>query len=215
MGRAFTVKNLVTKKFNTMPFENEWLESFGCPERACHWTIWGQSGSGKTTFLLQLAKYLSNFDRVIYNSKEEGLSESLKIAVNRVDLNDIPSGRILFTDESLPEQTKRLERKKSQNIIINDSIQEMNFNKTEYLDFKDKFANKLFIWVSQATPNGKHPSNNLGQFIRHASPVKVNISGYVAFITSRYEGFKPFVIWPDGAKEYWGLDYTELKNAKQ
>ncbi len=212
MKRAFTVSNLINKKFNTMEFDGAWLESFGCPERSGHWTAWGQSGSGKTTFLLMLAKYLTNFDRVIYNTKEEGISQSLQLAIDRIGIDGIKPGKLLFTDETLPEQTIRLQKKKSPNIIIDDSIQEMNFTKAEYLEFKKLFPNKLFIWISQSTPNGKHPSNNIGQFIRHASSVKINILGYVAFITSRYEGRKPFVIWEEGAQEYHGIEFNELNS---
>lgn len=208
--KAFTIKNLMTKKFDIMEFENEWLESFGNPEKSCTISVWGQSGSGKTTFLLMLIKYLSNFDRCLYNTREEGISETLRIAAERVGLGELKPGRVQFTNEDLEEQTIRLMKKKSPNIILNDSIQVMNFSKSDWISFSKQFSNKLFIWISQATPNGKHPSNNLGQFIRHSSDIKIHIEGYMAFFTSRFGGNNPFTIWPEGANKYWGFEYDEF-----
>ena len=122
---------------------------------------------------------------------------------------------MLFTDECLEEQTERLSKRKSPSIIFNDSIQEMGFDRYQFLDFKKRFNNKIFIWISQATPNGRHPSNNLGQFIRHSSDVKIHIMGYMAFVTSRYGSKKPYVIWKDGAQDYYGADMEQATQELQ
>ena len=37
--------------------------------------------------------------------------------------------------------------------------------------------------------------------------IKVRVEGFVAFVRSRYGGNKPFVIWEEGAKKYWGRKY--------
>lgn len=36
------------------------------------------------------------------------------------------------------------------------------------------------------------------------------MKGYVAFVVSRYGGNKPYVIWEDGAKKFWGDKYNEV-----
>lgn len=41
-------------------------------------SVWGNSGNGKTSFVMQLCKYLCRFGRVAYNSLEEGASLTMK-----------------------------------------------------------------------------------------------------------------------------------------
>ena len=56
MARAISVNQLLAKKRNLMPFEGVWLDIIGRPELAGSWFIYGSSGNGKTTFVLQLCK---------------------------------------------------------------------------------------------------------------------------------------------------------------
>ena len=72
MKRALSVRDILDKKYNTFPFEGKWKEAFGTPERVGVWFIWGNSGNGKTSFVMQLCKELCKYDRVVYNSLEEG-----------------------------------------------------------------------------------------------------------------------------------------------
>ena len=52
------VRELLSMKFDVMDFKGPWYDAFGTPERRGVWIIWGNSGSGKTSFALQLCKYL-------------------------------------------------------------------------------------------------------------------------------------------------------------
>lgn len=67
-AKVITVKNLYAKRYRTMEFDGRWLASFGNPDVSGSWLVWGKSGSGKTTFLLMLSKYLTQFERVLYLS---------------------------------------------------------------------------------------------------------------------------------------------------
>lgn len=89
MARAASVEQVLKTKFQLLPFEGDWLESLGCPELTGTWIIWGSSGNGKTRFALQLCKYLCRFGRVAYNSLEEGVSQSLKLALNDVNMMEM------------------------------------------------------------------------------------------------------------------------------
>ena len=62
------VRELLSMKFDVMQFDGPWYDAFGTPERRGVWIIWGNSGSGKTSFALQLCKYLCRFGRVAYDS---------------------------------------------------------------------------------------------------------------------------------------------------
>ena len=65
--RAISVDELTRMKFIDMDFKGRWLASFGVPERSGIWIIWGNSGNGKTRFAMQLAKYMTQFGKVVCN----------------------------------------------------------------------------------------------------------------------------------------------------
>ena len=84
--QALSVSQLLAQKKETFELSPEWKIAFGEPEVIGTWIIWGQSGNGKTTFALSLAKELSRHGVVLYNSLEEGASLSLMNAAERVGL---------------------------------------------------------------------------------------------------------------------------------
>lgn len=62
------VRELLSMKFDTLPFEGEWYDAFGTPESRGVWIVWGKSGSGKTSFVMKLCKELCKYGRVVYDS---------------------------------------------------------------------------------------------------------------------------------------------------
>lgn len=206
MARAISVHELLTKKRKVMDFEGEWLDMVGCPEMQGAWIIWGSSGSGKTRFSLQLAKYLTRFGKVAYNSLEEGDSESLARAFGEVGMEDV-SKNIVLLEESIKELSERLSKQKSPKIIIIDSLQYTEMNYSSYKELRQKHKNKLFIFISHA--DGKSPAGRVAKSVRFDSFVKIFVKGYKAFPVSRYGGGETYTIWSEGAKRYWGDNKEE------
>jgi len=200
--RAISVHQFLQKKFIEMPFEGKWEASFGIPERSGVWIIWGMSGNGKTNFALQLGKYLTSFGKVVYDTLEEGTRKSFKLAINRANMRDISRRFLILNRESMEDLKVRLRRRKSPHIIIIDSLQYTGMTRKEYIELKEEFDDKLFIFISHA--EGKNPKGALADFARYDADVKIRIEGYKAFPTSRYGGNIEFVIWQTGAAEYWG-----------
>lgn len=212
MARALTYKNIENYKPVELEFSGRWEASFGRPEMKGSWLVWGGSGSGKTRFALQLCKYLCRFGRVAYNSLEEGLSKSMKIAFMQAGMKEV-DGRFIFLDmENKADLERRLERRKSPDAVIIDSLQYFRMTLSDYERFKRKFPNKLFIFISHT--KGGEPKGSVAESIRYDAFVKVWIEGYKAFPVSRYLGGEapPFIIWTQGAEDYWGNN--ELKNRK-
>lgn len=204
MARALSIKNIEEYKPVEMEFSGKWEASFGCPELRGSWLVWGNSGNGKTRFALQLSKYLCQFGKVAYNSLEEGLSKSMKKAIMDVGMKEVKRGFILLDREPLKELENRLEKRKSPEIIVIDSVQYFRMNQADYDRFKKKFPGKLFIFISHA--KGKEPKGSLAESIRYDAFVKVWIEGYKAFPVSRYKNnAEDFVIWSKGVEDCWGL----------
>jgi len=203
--RAISVDELLRKRFVEMPFEGVFKDFIGTPERSGVWLIWGNSGNGKTSFMLQLAKYLTQFGKVAYNTLEEGAKKSMQMAVERTGMLQVAKKFIILDREPMDELKERLRKGKSPNIIIIDSYQYTGYSKKEYIALKEEFPSKLFIFVSHA--DGKQPEGRSAKFVRFDADVKIRVEGYKAFPVSRFGGGEPFVIWDEGSKNY----YADLK----
>ena len=209
MSKAISNKNVADAKFAPAPFDGPFKAALGRPELKGSWLIFGKSGSGKTTFALQLAKYLTRFvDKVAFDSLEQGLSLSMQKAWKRVDMAAAGSKVIFMDKESLPELRDRLSKRKSPNVIIIDSvICLVGMRLADYQKLMNDYPNKLFIFLAHEDDRG-NPSPALAEKIRKLSDIKMHVEGYKVFTTTRYEdrtkgeGGEDFTIWEEGAAEY-------------
>ena len=207
MSRTISVTELLTKRRNIMEFEGAWKRAMGCPELKGSILVWGESGNGKTRFVLQFCKYLTRFERVLINNFEEGDSETMKHAFIEVGMEEV-NNRIAFVDsEPFDEMVARLEKRKSPNVILIDSVQHSGITLDQYQTLKRQFPNKLFIYVSHN--KGKHPDGAVANKIRFDSNVKIWVEGFRAICRSRYGSEEPYTIWEEGAAKYWMDNVTE------
>lgn len=212
--RALTAKQVIEKKRIIYGFDGRFLESFGCPEKNAIWMVWGKSGNGKTHFVLTLVKYLAeNFGRADYVSLEEGDKKSFAIALEHVNMVDVRNFRLVppVSKELLFE---RINKTKSADFWIIDSIQYSDISYPEHSVLKNsrRGKKKCIIYISHS--NGNNPDGKSADKIRYDADVKVHIIGFVAMIRSRYGGNKPFIIWEEGAKKYWGKKYNSVISGK-
>lgn len=213
MGNALSVYQVLKGKPNLMQFDGMWEEAIGHPEMAGSWIIWGQSFNGKTSFAMMLARYLTKFDKVLYNSMEEGVGRSIQVALERAAMTDVARRFNLLEGEDIDELIKRLSHPKQPKIVIMDSLQYSSLTYDRYKLLKRKFPKTLWIWISHA--EGRLPEGRLANRVRYDSMVKIRIEGYRAFINSRfkadYNKSNYITIWDEGARRYWGENYENDK----
>lgn len=204
LPQAISNRNVAMARFRTVPFEGPWKACIGCPELHGSWIIWGGSASGKTTFALMLAKYLSQWTKVAYNSLEQGLSLSLQKAWMRVGMEEAGNNVMLLDKEPIDKLRYRLDRRKSPGVVIIDSLTAMpGFKKKDYVDLMRLYPHKLFIFLAHEKRGLADPA--IAETVRRLSDVKLHVDTYKAFPASRYEdkaageGGEPFVIWEEGA----------------
>ncbi|OJV19889.1 MAG: hypothetical protein BGO30_07380 [Bacteroidetes bacterium 41-46] len=210
MAKALSASQVLSAKKNTLEFSGNWKTAIGNPEVGGSWIMWGQSFNGKTSFMLQLCKYLCGFEPVLLNSLEEGVGRSMQIALKRNKMDEVKRFAIV-EGESTEELIERLSKKKSPRIIVTDSVQYADITYKEYKDLKRRFPHKLFIFVSHA--EGKLPDGRVANKIRYDAMVKIRVEGYRAFVNSRYSennGESNYItIWNEGASRYWGEKQQE------
>lgn len=208
MAKAISNKNVCDARFEAAEFTGKWLASLGKPELRGSWIIYGNSGSGKTTFAMELCKYLSGFRKAAYDSLEQGLSLSFQTAWQRVNMLEAGTKVIALNKESVAELRARLAKRKSPDIVFIDSLTCLvGFTRRDYVSLMAEFPNKLFVFLAHEK-NGM-PDPAIGEIVRRLSDIKIRVEGYKAFVTTRYEnpakgeGGAEFVIWEQGAADYW------------
>lgn len=203
--KALTVKEILNKKRQTFPFEGEWADAFGQPERTGVWFIWGRSGNGKTSFVMQLIEELCKYDRVAFDSMEEGDSLSMRQKLVRHGLGKVGSRFHLLNAEPINELKERLARRKSYNIIVIDSFQYTQMSYRDYIQFKEQNKDKLIIFISHA--KGSLPRGTAAEGVMYDATLKIWVEGFKAFSKGRFIGpTGEFTIWDEGAARYWGTE---------
>ena len=203
------VREMLSMKYDTFDFRGEWYEAFGLPEKRGVWFVWGNSGNGKTSFVMQLCKYLCRFGRVAYNSLEEGVSLTMQNAMKRFGMIDVNRRFLLLDAESMEQLGIRLDRQKSPDFVVIDSFQYTMMTFKQYIEFRERHKNKLLIFISHA--DGRLPSGRSAKSAMYNADLKIYVEGYRAFSKGRYIGPKKyFDIWPEEAERYWGNKTIEL-----
>ena len=203
--RALTVKEILNKKRQTFPFEGKWADAFGQPERTGVWFVWGRSGNGKTSFVMQLIEELCKYDRVAFDSMEEGDSLSMRQKLVRHGLGKVGSRFHLLNAEPMDELKERLARRKSYNIIVIDSFQYTQMSYRDYIQFKEQNKDKLIIFISHA--KGSLPRGTSAEGVMYDATLKIWVEGFKAFSKGRFIGQTgEFTIWDEGAERYWGTE---------
>lgn len=218
MARAYSNATIRSARFKVADFSGAWRDSIGMPVLRGTWLIYGGSGSGKTSFCLQLAKYLSQFGRVLYNSLEQGLSPTMQSAWIAGGMEEAGRRVKLLDREGYDELFERLAKRQSPEIVIIDSINYLRgLRLSDYQLLSQRYRKKLFIVV--AHEKGGEPKGALAQAIRYDADVKIRVEGYRAMVTSRYAtsevGGQDYIIWDKGAEGYWGTATTDPETRDQ
>lgn len=209
MKKALSIVDLMRKNREVYAFEGALREAFGQPEQNGVWFIWGRSGNGKTSFVLQLCKELTRYGKVAYDSLEEGDSLTMQNALMRVGMGDV-GRRFILLNESLKELDTRLKRRRSPDIVVVDSFQYAHIDLKQYEEFIDQHKNKLIIFVSQA--DGLKPWGRTAQSAMYSASLKIWVEGYRAISKGRYRGnLGYYTIWAEKAEEYWSAKNNKNK----
>lgn len=194
----------------------EWEEAFNKPEKSGVWFIYAGSTGGKSEFVMQLAKCLARFDKVLYNSLEEGTALSFRKRMDRNTMSEV-KGRFEVVMEDKVEFDKRIAKRKSPQVLIIDSLPYFIRTWKDYLALKNECLRRGKTLVIVGHGRGKNPKGDLAERIAFDAYMKIYVEGYKAICKGREIGPNggEFIIWEEGANRYWGEIEQEKKSKKK
>jgi len=203
-AKVIGLNQLLAKKYVYLDGLPEVItRSFGALVKGFIMLIWGASGNGKSSMVYDVLRVLMKYGTVLYVALEEGMEATTQLQALRHLQEQEHGGRILFTNHEMTyeELRAKLRKKKSPDFVVIDSVQYWDINYAKYKALKEEFPGKGFIFISHS--KGNNPDGKTADKIRYDAGVKVRVEGFVAFVTSRYGGNKPYIIWEEGAVGYW------------
>jgi hypothetical protein len=204
--KALSPAEVLKQRKEMIPFTGAWEEAFGHPEWVGVWIVWGNSGDGKTSFLMQLCKELAKWRKVAYNSLEQKDSKTMQDTIRDHNMQQCPRGRFqLLPGEPIPQLSERLLKPKAPDVVVIDSYQYTQMSYKDYIDFKERHLNKLIIFVSHA--DGTQPDGRAAKKVRYDAELKIRVEGFRAYSHGRTKGSRGyFTIYEQGAMEYGWTD---------
>lgn len=163
LKRALTVANVVNQEITLLKF-NEYAEklyqAFGNPQDKGVWFVWGGSGSGKSSLILEILKALCWTLKAIHIELEEDLDDIDFIRrIERTQMQDV-KGNFLTQSYNYQELNEYLDRRDSPKVVSINSAGYFFENIQQYYDFVKKYKGKKIIIIS-GLAKGKNPFSDL------------------------------------------------------
>ena len=196
--RAYSPKEVQAMKIPSFPFEGAWEAAFGHPDRSGTWIIWGESGNGKSSFVMHLGKELCKYGLVLYLSYEEGVNQSFQRRMDYLKMDEVQGRFRVVTDDTYEELVARLRKPKSPKFVIVDSFQVSEWTYAQALELIRRFRRKCFIFISQEKKSAPMGSDAIR--LRYICDMKVRVMGYKAYCQGRAigEAGSYYVVWKEG-----------------
>lgn len=212
MARAYSVSEILSKKYKVLDWGQKWVDAFGRPEISGVWFVYGNSQNGKSSFIMQIVRELAKVYKVFINELEEGTRLTFQNTLNQSDIHSVKNN-VIVGSENNEELSNRLRKRKSPHVVIINSIQYTSFTRSSWLKFKNEHSQKLIIVTSHV--KGTVPEGQVARFIRFDADLKIWTEGFRAISNGRYNPGGIFTIWEEGANKYWGQKEIQEQKTKQ
>lgn len=202
--KVLSLKNVEDMKHDPIPFEGEWYQAFGRPERSGIWIIYGKSGQGKTHFSLLMAR---EFDRMGFRTMfiplEMGYSKDFKEEIWEAGIRSGIS-KIILSDscDGIKDLDEYLSRQRSPDVIFIDSIQyfvaQCGVRAEDVIALRKKYRSKIFIFISHV--DGREVDGRVAYDVKRDSFKRIYIDKFKATYMGRGKGGPKgyYIIWEEG-----------------
>jgi len=198
LPRALNPRDIAAKKWKTLDWGEKWSEPFGYPAETASWFICGRSASGKSSFVMQLAKELCHYGVVLYLSYEEKVNQSFQRRMGYLHMSEVQGSFRVVTGDSYDEVVERLKRPKSPKFVVVDSFNVAEWNYKQAEDLMGMFPRKCFIWIAQEKKG--QPMGGGAMKLRYICDMKIWVSGYKAYCQGRsiQDAGSYYTVWDAG-----------------
>lgn len=199
-----TVANIENQKIERIQFSGEFYEAFRKPQNKGMWFVWGTSGSGKSTFLMMLAKEFAKTEKVLYNLLEEDTNDSDFIErVGLCQMNEV-EGNFYAQQYNFEQLCYKLDQRNSPKVVFIDSMTYLTKDINKYFELKQKYPDKIFVISGHA--EGKNPRTEFEKSIMYDAKMKIFVTGYLAVCKGRTIGPNGgrFIVWQEGYEKLRG-----------
>tara|TARA_R110000868_G_scaffold52171_6_gene165002 strand:+ start:4671 stop:5318 length:648 start_codon:yes stop_codon:yes gene_type:complete len=215
MKKALTVTNIINQKVTLIDFKKthpQLYQAFGNPQNKGIWFVWGGSGSGKSSLLLDIAKAFAENLKTIHNELEEDLDDL--DFINRMRLKNMQDVKdnYLTASYNYDELCEYLDKRDSPKVVIINSATYFFKDLQQYFDFTNKYKRKKIIIIS-GMAKSNNPYSELETKIMYDANKKIFVAGYQALCKGRTIGPNGgiYIIWAEGYEKVRG---AQEKNEK-
>lgn len=205
--KLMSLSNLEAIKYTYIPFTERFSEAFGNREKGGIWMVYGKAGSGKSRFVMDLAKEFAEIGmKVLFATLEMGYCKDFREELHNVGINR--GHAITFTEDVTCEEIdEQLSKQRSYDVVIIDSIQyfvnQYDATAEKIINLRKKYRKKIFLFVSHV--EGKEVEGKTAYAVKRDSFVRILVEGFRAIYIGRGKagpvGY--YTIWKTGAEKYW------------
>ncbi|MFV0313455.1 MAG: hypothetical protein ACK5KN_17660 [Dysgonomonas sp.] len=203
--RATSTYNFLNKQVERLEWEGKWQQTFGNPPKKGIWYIGGHSGSGKTSFVVQLVKALTDLGMRVrfYNFEEGDESTSLQETCRREGIYEAGS-KVQWVHEFIAYDEIKSELESLRiNAAVIDSRKEVGMTAKQVLELKRGCPDMLIIIICHVLPNGM-PESAADRQVKQAARMKITVDRYRALNEGRTFGeIDYYNVWKEKADKMW------------
>ncbi len=205
LKKALTVANIQNQKIEYVALTGSWFEALGKPQNRGLWFVYGDSGSGKSSYLMQMAKEFAGTMKVLYNLLEEETDDSDYIKRTELFSMHEVADKFHTVSYTLDELDAYLEKPNRPGAVFIDSLVYATKDWERWYAFKKKWAHKVILVVS-AHAKGKNPKTDFEDRVRFDAKMKIFVSGYLAVCQGRTIGANggTFIVYQEGYEKLRG-----------
>ncbi len=211
-SRSYGVNDVLNWKFQKESIPQVWLDHLGNLPKRFLMYVDGDPGHGKTEYIMQLSKMLSNHaGKVHLNNVEQGKHIQITDSAIRNNFkNEIPAGKWIYSSiHDFEKYCERIKRPNSGKNQVIDSISFWPLTLKQIQRLINEYRYKSFVFV------GYKSQYNSNKPIIHHCDIKVRIEDFMAYPSSRYGGNQVLDIWPERNAKKHGASQPSLFDHNQ
>ena len=201
--KVWSLKNLEERRHEYLPFDGEWEQAFGHPEKSGCWIVYGRSGQGKTSFALQLARKLDEMGlRVLFLSLEMGGGADFVKSLREAGIRSAVS-RITVADGcTVEELDAALSRQRGPDVVFIASVQYFTSlcgaTPEDIIRLRRKHNGKVFVFTSHMS--GNDVEGKAAYDVKRDSFERILVDGFKASHQGRGKGGPRgyYIVWDKG-----------------